>query len=484
MKKASFNPLIRKIAILVISIAFLNRYVYGLSLTDNTEQYFSQNNAEIKVETSELSYCYYSTEEDYLKMYYWGNGTTSFSKTLTLGERGYTYYVLCYKSSDYTVNSTIVISFVVDLSEPHMLVVNDTNRLLKEYPDYSYDTTKLFVSFIAEENLSGIKRYHWQLFDDMHNLISDGERESNRGWITGLSLENRKTYFFIAYAENNAGLLSDPLSSDGITVELTLKPYHCENGVLDDSETSIDCGGICDKCDTGKKCLTNTDCISRYCNMGNYCWNPTCYDHVQNQDEEGIDCGGPCPDCPSCYDGKQNQLEEDIDCGGPCKPCASCSDGIQNQGEDYVDCGGPCPDCESCSDGIQNQEEENIDCGGPCVPCEKPAPFKLDFIWIITTIIIVVVVGGASFGVKVSSHHKKKKTKAKSDESFTKLVNYAQQAVNQGHTIQQIRQAILQKGWQEPIINQVLTRVTMPKVLYRPRGRIRKKRKPLPGRWD
>jgi len=49
----------------------------------------------------------------------------------------------------------------------------------------------------------------------------------------------------------------------------------------------------------------------------------------------------------SCFDGLRNQNETGVDCGGPCKPCVSCSDGIQNQGEDGIDCGGPCEPCET-----------------------------------------------------------------------------------------------------------------------------------------
>jgi hypothetical protein len=71
----------------------------------------------------------------------------------------------------------------------------------------------------------------------------------------------------------------------------------------------------------------------------------TCFDGIKNQGEEGVDCGGPCPPCPTCDDGIQNQGEEGIDCGGPCPPCPSCFDGIQNQGEEGIDCGGPCPPC-------------------------------------------------------------------------------------------------------------------------------------------
>ena len=48
---------------------------------------------------------------------------------------------------------------------------------------------------------------------------------------------------------------------------------------------------------------------------------PTCSDGVQNQGETGIDCGGPCAACPTCNDGIQNQGETGIDCGGPCNAC-------------------------------------------------------------------------------------------------------------------------------------------------------------------
>lgn len=47
----------------------------------------------------------------------------------------------------------------------------------------------------------------------------------------------------------------------------------------------------------------------------------TCSDGIQNQGETGIDCGGPCPACPTCSDGIQNQGETGVDCGGPCPAC-------------------------------------------------------------------------------------------------------------------------------------------------------------------
>ena len=53
---------------------------------------------------------------------------------------------------------------------------------------------------------------------------------------------------------------------------------------------------------------------------------PTCSDGIQNQGETGIDCGGPCAACvPTCSDGIQNQGETGVDCGGPCIACGACS---------------------------------------------------------------------------------------------------------------------------------------------------------------
>lgn len=101
----------------------------------------------------------------------------------------------------------------------------------------------------------------------------------------------------------------------------------------------------------------------------------TCADGVLNQGEENVDCGGPCAACPNCSDGIRNQGEQGFDCGGPCAavcPPATCDDTLLNQGETAVDCGGPCIACPTCSDGIRNQDESGIDCGGSCAECPAP----------------------------------------------------------------------------------------------------------------
>ena len=132
----------------------------------------------------------------------------------------------------------------------------------------------------------------------------------------------------------------------------------CSDGIQNQGETGVDCGGPCSACPPVE----------------------TCDDGIQNQGETGVDCGGPCSACPpveTCDDGIQNQGETGVDCGGPCTACApaeTCTDGIQNQGETGVDCGGPCAACSqtaSCTDGIQNGDETGVDCGGSCVACTQ-----------------------------------------------------------------------------------------------------------------
>lgn len=47
----------------------------------------------------------------------------------------------------------------------------------------------------------------------------------------------------------------------------------------------------------------------------------TCSDGVLNQNETKVDCGGVCSVCQTCSDGIQNEGETGIDCGGPCGKC-------------------------------------------------------------------------------------------------------------------------------------------------------------------
>ena len=70
---------------------------------------------------------------------------------------------------------------------------------------------------------------------------------------------------------------------------------------------------------------------------------PSCTDGIQNQGETAIDCGGPCTGaCPTCSDGIRNQGEASIDCGGPCSACATidctyCTSSTQASNQTYCE---------------------------------------------------------------------------------------------------------------------------------------------------
>jgi hypothetical protein len=74
----------------------------------------------------------------------------------------------------------------------------------------------------------------------------------------------------------------------------------CADGLPNGDETDMDCGGTCStemppkKCASLLNCVVPGDCASGVCQVGK-CTDPTCLDYVQNQNEDGIDCGGPCP---------------------------------------------------------------------------------------------------------------------------------------------------------------------------------------------
>jgi hypothetical protein len=75
---------------------------------------------------------------------------------------------------------------------------------------------------------------------------------------------------------------------------------NCNDNEQNDGETDIDCGIACDDptklCGNGDGCLTGDDCESHVCWSGK-CLAPTCTDGVQNDKETGVDCGGACSGC-------------------------------------------------------------------------------------------------------------------------------------------------------------------------------------------
>jgi hypothetical protein len=131
----------------------------------------------------------------------------------------------------------------------------------------------------------------------------------------------------------------------------TLAPHrclfdHCKDHHQDQSETDVDCGGPCSPCDTFGKCVTDADCKSAYCDplRDMRCLDATCLDGVKNNGETDLDCGGG--NCDGCALGKKCKNTWDCAskaCDGVTLTCISdhCLDSRFDGDETDTDCGGP-----------------------------------------------------------------------------------------------------------------------------------------------
>jgi hypothetical protein len=124
----------------------------------------------------------------------------------------------------------------------------------------------------------------------------------------------------------------------------------CDNGVIDDGETDVDCGGAtCAPCGIYDWCCLNTDCASGVCDhYWGYCVPADRDSGAQDGTETGVDCGGGF--CDAC--GVGGGCVVDADCGsgvcqaGACLVAPTCSNFVLDGTEVGVDCGGlGCPPC-------------------------------------------------------------------------------------------------------------------------------------------
>jgi len=114
------------------------------------------------------------------------------------------------------------------------------------------------------------------------------------------------------------------------------------------------------------------------------CGPPACDDGIQNQGEDRIDCGGPCPPCDclsdaACADGQYCNGAETCDAWGHCQPgtAVDCSDGVGctidscNEGTDSCD---NLADDAACADGLFCNGVERCDVALDCQPGTDPCP--------------------------------------------------------------------------------------------------------------
>ena len=146
----------------------------------------------------------------------------------------------------------------------------------------------------------------------------------------------------------------------------------------------------------------------------------SCYNEIEDPDEEGVDCGGICSaSCGTCYNGKKDPFELGIDCDGVCESVNVCGDedidGGNSENEIYGD--------EDIDDGnFENEDscEDDYDCGigekcsfSVCVEDDSNEDFDnyvdedgISILGIILIVVGILCMGGGSYFIYYSRQKK------------------------------------------------------------------------------
>ncbi|MFM2153313.1 MAG: hypothetical protein RL199_1748, partial [Pseudomonadota bacterium] len=231
---------------------------------------------------------------------------------------------------------------------------------------------------------------------------------TNANCAEGLDCFEGKCLRALAAACGAADECKAPMFCSGPTAATRVcrDAFSCEDGLKNQSETDVDCGGVCASsgktCAAQKLCIRPQDCASGSC-LGGRCAAATCRDGLKNGDEKGVDCGstacGLCKPGTLVADADATRCDSGVVAAGRCAP-ANCFDGRVNGDETArvglkAECGGAscraCPidaacrtgrDCGSgicqgatarafgkClqpypNDKVKNGDETDVDCGG------------------------------------------------------------------------------------------------------------------------
>jgi len=214
--------------------------------------------------------------------------------------------------------------------------------------------------------------------------------------------------------DGGAASSGDAAGPDGGVARRTCQSATEHDGVKNDSETDVDCGGGflsggapnpatdgAPACAIGKGCLLGTDCLTLVCAPGSV-------GTSGSPDGSPIDCpAGQTCTCqpPSPTDGVKNDSETDRDCGGAllvsgakntasdsapvcqfelsqkCSIGLDCDSLVCNANNNAGGLPANCPNGASCTcqvpsstDGVKNGGETDVDCGGASVPGSDTAP--------------------------------------------------------------------------------------------------------------
>ncbi|MBI2138396.1 hypothetical protein HYU13_02310 [Candidatus Woesearchaeota archaeon] len=147
---------------------------------------------------------------------------------------------------------------------------------------------------------------------------------------------------------NNGDCKSNNCDASSGLCEKLIDP--CDNNKLDPQETDVDCGGNCQPCGIGERCIKDKDCSTSA-----FCSNSACTLRPSDTDMDGVDDGRD--NCPN--DRNTDQTDNDKDGKGDICDTDNDNDGLSDSWEQkYFGCK-TCanPDEDPDQDGLSNLEE-------------------------------------------------------------------------------------------------------------------------------
>ena len=172
-------------------------------------------------------------------------------------------------------------------------VTGDINKI---YIDLNYQLYNGKITYYPETN-GNYNSIHFIFNISIYNF-------SNQSWKVFHNYDNSENYKNRYFS----GQVSSEINSDFIeNGKIRLKLYNYNR--------DISCSALC--IGTDPNCFSYDLRKIKF----KYCYSniePSCDDGIKNQDEQGIDCGGSCQPCISCSNRIQDGDEEGVDCGGSC----------------------------------------------------------------------------------------------------------------------------------------------------------------------
>jgi hypothetical protein len=204
------------------------------------------------------------------------------------------YSVTCFKtgyqtltaSDSFTVHdNTHIATDITWISEPHEAMVGVDSVYKIQFKDSS---------------LTGIPNATCSLYAkgieyDMVDLYDGYYRKYLRYSSTGAY-----NVYVLCSKDNYESAQTENITTVVSATTPTTILHTCYDGIKNNDETDVDCGGSCSKCARNQACKKNTDCLSNWCTSG-LCKSPSCSDLIKNGDETGTDCGGSCGPCACFY---------------------------------------------------------------------------------------------------------------------------------------------------------------------------------------